>query len=92
MNDEEIAKMQKDVANITHILATPIDFDKLIDAGLLKKIGTSYYTDNIHGLPKNVSRKIDSIKQTKNGLKMTFCKETKAIKKLADITKHLRDS
>lgn len=91
MNAEEITKIQKEVGNVAHILATPIDFDELIDAGLVKKIGTSYYTDNIHGLPKNVSQKIDSIKQTKNGLKLTFCKETKAIKKLADITKHLRD-
>jgi hypothetical protein len=53
MNAEEIEKIKKEVAKVAHALATPIDFDQLINDGLLKKIGNSYYTENIHGLPEN---------------------------------------
>jgi len=91
MNDEEITKIRKEVAEVAHTLATPIDFDTLVIDGLLKKVGTSYYTENIHALPKNVSKKIKTANQTKNGLKLTFYKETKSMKKLAEKTKHLRD-
>lgn len=91
MNAEEIEKIKKEVAKVAHILATPIDFDQLINDGLLKKIGNSYYTENIHGLPENLSKKIKSITQTKKGLKLTFYKESKSMIKLAKNTEHLRD-
>ena len=91
MKAEELDKIRKEVAEVAHIMATPIDFDKLINDGLLKKIGTSYYTDNIHKLPKNVSIKIKTFTPTKKGLKLTFYKESKSMIKLAEKTKHLRD-
>ena len=62
MNNEEVTKIIKEVAEVAHTLATPIDFDMLAIDGLLKKVGTSYYTENIHALPKNVSKKIKTAK------------------------------
>lgn len=90
MRDEERSKLAKAVANEAHILSTPIDFDQLIKDGLIKKIGNSYYTENVRALPDNVAKKIKSVTSTKNGMKLTFYKETKAIIKLAKDTKHLR--
>lgn len=84
MNGEEVEKMRKMLAKETRIMSTPIDFDKLIKDGLLKKIGKSYYTDNIHNLQENVSKRIRSFSKTKNGIRVTFSKETKLMKKLAD--------
>lgn len=91
MKIEEIEEIQKEVAKVAHIFATPIDFDKLIEEGLLKKIGTSYYTDNLHSLPENVSKKIKTITPTPKGVKLTFYRETKSTIELAKKTKHLRD-
>jgi hypothetical protein len=67
MKAEEIEELRKEVAKVAHILATPIDFDKLISDGLLKQIGTSYYTDNVHALP-GINRDIhDKFCQGENG-------------------------
>lgn len=91
MKAEETEKLRKEVAEIAYILATPIDFDKLISDGLLKQVGTSYFTDNLHALPENISKKIKTITPTKKGLKLTFYKETKKMIKLAKNTEYLRD-
>ena len=91
MTNEEISKLAKKVANDAHILSTPMDLDQLLEDGLLKKIGNSYYTDNIHALPDLVVKKVKSSTPTQNGIKLTFYKETKSIQKLADRTKHLRE-
>lgn len=91
MNDEELKKMRKKLANEYHIMSIPIDFDQLIKDGLLKKIGKSYYTDSIHNLPENVSKRIISTSMTKNGIKVTFSKETKSMKKMADKLEKYRD-
>ncbi|MDP2842756.1 MAG: hypothetical protein Q8O06_03825 [Acetobacterium sp.] len=90
MANEEREKMRKMLAQEAHILSTPIDFDQLIKDGLLKKIGKSYYVDNIHDLPENVGKRITSVSQTKNGTKVTFSKETKSMKKLADKSEKYR--
>ncbi len=84
MNNDKIERLQKMIAKEALILATPINFDQLIKDGLLKKIGKSYYVDNIHDLPENLSKRIISVNQTKNGTKVAFSKETKLMKKLAD--------
>jgi hypothetical protein len=91
MNDEELEKITKMVANESHIMSTPIDFDQLIRDGLLKRIGKSFYTENSHDLPENVRKRITSVNKTKNGIKVTFSKETKSMKKLADKSKQYRD-
>lgn len=79
MDDEMLYNARNKLAAEAQALATPIDFDHLMEDGLIKKIGNSYYTDNIHGLPEIVTKKIQSFKQTRNGLKLTFYKETKAL-------------
>ena len=91
MNDEELKKMRKKLANEYHIMSIPIDFDQLIKDGLLKKIGKSYYTDHIHNLPENVCKRITSSSETKNGIKVTFSKETKSMEKIADKLEKYRD-
>ncbi len=81
MNDEDL---KKKIASKIIKDATPIDFAKLIKDGVIKQIGKSYYTDNIHKLPDDVAQKIKSTDKTKNGLKLTFYKVTKSIKKTAE--------
>jgi hypothetical protein len=87
---EEARIMAKGIAKEAHALATPIDFEKLVGDGVLKRHGKSYYTDNLHSLPEHVAKKIKSIAQTKKGIKLSFYKETKSIKKLAEKTKKWR--
>lgn len=74
MNDEEIRKMAEKIKKETEIMSTPIDFEQLEKDGLIKKVGKSYYADNIHNLPEHVSKKIKSIETTKNGTKLSFYK------------------
>lgn len=91
MNYEELRIMAKMIANEAHALATPIDFDLLLKTGVLNKIGKTYYTDNVRSLPEYVAKKISSAEQTKNGTKLTFYKETKSVKKIAEDLKKWRD-
>ena len=74
MNEKKLEEMRKMIANKSHALATPIDFKILIKEGLLKQVGKSYYTDNIHALPKEVSEKIKSVSNGRYGIKLTFYK------------------
>ena len=55
-------------------LKKPIDFDDLVQSGALIQKGKSYYMGNKDLLPDYVSKKISSIEQNKNGLKLTFSK------------------
>ena len=91
MINEELEEMHEMLVRETLIMSTPIDFDQLIKDGLIKKIGRSYYADNIHNLPENVSKRITSVSETKNGIRVTFSKETKSMKKLADKFEKYRD-
>ena len=91
MINEELEEMHEMLVRETLIMSTPIDFDQLIKDGLIKKIGRSYYADNIHNLPENVSKRITSVSETKNGIRVTFSKETKSMKKLADKFEKHRD-
>jgi len=79
MNNKEL---KEEIENSLRMMATPIDFPTLLESGLLKKIGKSYYTDNILKLPKSVSAKISSISNTKHGSRLTFYKETRALRAL----------
>jgi hypothetical protein len=81
MDDEE---MVKKLAKLAQAFSDPIDFDKLIEDGLLVKKGRSYYALDIHALPKNIGMRIKEAVPTKNGLRVTFYKESKSLKKLAN--------
>jgi predicted transcriptional regulator len=81
MNNEEI---RKELAKTAKAFSEPIDFDKLIEDGLIIKKGKSYYVLNIHNLPENIRKRIKDITKTKNGLRVTFYKETKKMKNLAE--------
>lgn len=80
MNEEE---MTKKLVESIRAFAEPIDFDQLIKDGLLIQKGRSYYAPDIKALPDKVSKRIKEAVPTKNGLRVTFHKEKKSMKKLA---------
>lgn len=81
MNEDE---MTKEIAESVQAFTEPIDFGKLLEEGLLIKKGRSYYAPDIHKLPKNVSKRLKTVATTKDGIRVTFHKESKSLKKLAD--------
>ena len=83
-------EMVKELAKAAHAFSIPIDFEKLISDRLLKKIGRSYYVENINLLPEPVSKRIKTATPTKNGIRVTFYKESKSLAKLSEnLKKHL---
>jgi len=87
MEEEE---MVKKLAKAAHAFSIPLDYEKLISDGLLKKIGRSYYVENINLLPESVSARIKTATPTKNGIRVTFYKESKSLTKLSKkLQKHL---
>jgi hypothetical protein len=81
MDDEEAIR---EIARSAQAYAEPIDFDKLIKDGLLIKKGRSFYIRNLETLPEKVSKRIKSAVITKDGLRVTFHKESKALKRIAE--------
>ena len=69
------------LAKTAQELADLIDFDQLIKDGVLEQKGKSYYIKNMDAMPKSASSKINTLSQTKNGLRVTFYKDTKSAKK-----------
>lgn len=67
MSRNEYLKLSKEFAE-------PINFDELVASGALIQKGKSYYLGDKDLLPKNVSKKIKSIAQNRNGVKVTFYK------------------
>jgi hypothetical protein len=53
-------------------LATPIDFDQLIQDGVLKKDGAWYKIRALEDLPKHASRKLKSIENGPKGIRVKF--------------------
>ncbi|EPW6433266.1 hypothetical protein ACWOYR_004728 [Vibrio parahaemolyticus] len=58
MNQNEIDDIRKMVANESYAASQPIDFEKLISDGLIKKVGNSYYTDDFNALPENIKKRV----------------------------------
>lgn len=85
MNDEE---MTREIAKSAHAFSVPIDFEKLINDGLLVKRGKSYYLTDTKSLPEIVSKRIKTVTPTPNGVRVTFYKESKSLKKIADSLSH----
>lgn len=88
MNNDEIRKM---VANESLALSKPIDFDVLVEQGILKLVGKSYYVDNIKTLPNEVRSRIKSVSNGKHGLRITFTKESKSMKKISEKFNKFKD-
>ena len=63
----------------------PINFEQLLEDGLLVQKGKSFYVPDIHALPDGVAQRIKSMTPTKNGTKVTFSKESKSAEKLAKL-------
>lgn len=81
MNDEE---MTKEIAKAAQAFSEPIDFEKLITEGLLIRKGKSYYVPDLKNLPENIVKRIKQTTPTKNGLRVTFYRESRSLKKLTD--------
>ncbi|MBE9490895.1 MAG: hypothetical protein IMY67_11415 [Bacteroidetes bacterium] len=91
MDEEELNKIRKMVANESHALSTPIDFDDLINKGILKHVGKSYYVENLNLLPENIRKKIKNSSKGRYGIKVTFYKETNKMSVLSKKFKQFRD-
>ena len=86
MDEENYEEMREKLIDKIHSVATPIDFKDLIKRGVLKQVGKSYYFKdgkNVHDLPKEAVDKINTISDGRYGKKVTFYKDTKAMKTLA---------
>ena len=53
-------ELKKKLASEIKDLAKPIDFDKLIEGGILVKKGRSFYIQNMNLVPDNVRKRIQS--------------------------------
>lgn len=84
MDNEEMAR---EIAKSAQAFAEPIDFERLIKEGLLIKKGRSFYVPDLKALPEKVSKRIKVATPTKDGLRVTFHKESKSLKKLAQSLK-----
>ena len=91
MDENELEKIRKMVANGSHALSTPIDFDALIAKGILKKVGKSYYVKNLESLPKEARLKLKTSTKGRHGIRVSFYKETKKMMQLSDKFKQFRD-
>ena len=69
MDNDEIEKIVKKLANQSHAMSTAIDLDQLIKNGALKLIGKSYYIQDIKLLPEHAKERIKSLTQGKHGTK-----------------------
>jgi len=67
MNKEEIDKLREELSN-------PIDYEALVRSGALIQRGKSYYLGDKDLLPDYVGKKIKSLEQNANGVKVTFYK------------------
>ena len=81
MNDEE---MIKKIAESAQAFSEPIDFEKLVSDGILTQRGKSYYVTDLKALPAVVSKRIKTVTKTKYGIKVTFYRESKSLKKIAN--------
>jgi hypothetical protein len=66
------------------VLTTPIDFAALIQAGVLEKKGAWYKVVKWAELPPHASGKIKSMKQTKDGVFVTFYPVDKKLAKMVE--------
>lgn len=82
-------KMAQELVKTAQAFSNPIDLEKLIKEGIITQKGRSYYITDISLLPKDVSKRIKSIVPTRNGLKVSFYKESKRLKKIAEQYSHL---
>lgn len=66
------------------VLTTPIDFDALIKTRVLEKKGAWYKVLNWRELPPHASGKVKSMKQTKDGVYVTFYPVDKKLAKVVE--------
>ncbi|CDL85249.1 hypothetical protein [Xenorhabdus szentirmaii] len=91
MNQNEMSEIRTMVANKAHAFSQPINLEKLISDGLIKKVGKSYYTDDFNALPENIKKRVSSISKGRYGIRIVFTKETKKMAKLAEEFKLFRE-
>lgn len=91
MDEKEIEKIAKMIANNSHDLSKPLDLENLIKNGIIKQIDKYYYIEDLASLPKEVRCRIKSVSKDKHGQKVEFIKPSKSMEKLAKKFEHLRD-
>jgi hypothetical protein len=86
MYEKNYEEMREKLIEKIHSVATPIDFKSLLAKGILKQVGKSYYFEDgkdIEDLPKEARDKVNTIAEGRYGIKVTFYKDSKAMKNLA---------
>jgi len=78
----EISK--EELRNRIKVLTTPIDFEALIKTGVLEKKGAWYKVIKWGELPAHASSKVKSMKQTKDGIFVTFYPVDKKLAKMVE--------
>ena len=63
---------REEVERTLNVLSTPIDFDGLIEAGVLEKRGVWYKILKMDKLPEHVKRRVIANKKTKDGAVVRF--------------------
>lgn len=91
MDENELNKIRKMVANESHRFSTSVDIEALIKKGIVKQVGKSYYVESIHLLPEEARKKLKSANKGRHGIKVEFIKGSKSMAKLADKFKQFRD-
>lgn len=91
MNNDELKNIVKMLANHSHAASIVIDYDDLVNKGILNLVGKSYYVDRLDSLPIGIRGRVVSYSKGKYGMKVVFSKDSKAMKKLADEYKPFRD-
>jgi len=60
MGNNKLINIRKMLANESHAYSIPIDFEGLIEQGILKKVGKSYYVDDLNSLPESIRKRINT--------------------------------
>ena len=74
MTPDELSKLRERLAEENEKMAKPINYDELIEKGLISKVGAWYRVNDIRRLPEHVSAKITETFQDQKGIKVKFRK------------------
>lgn len=77
-------KMARELVKAAQAFTEPLNLEPLLKKGILKKKGRSYYVHDMNLLPEKARRRVKTITQTKEGMRVTFHKEKKSLKKVVE--------
>lgn len=91
MDEDELNEIRKIVANKAHLLSKSVDVEFLIDEGIVKQVGKSFYVESLDLLPEDTRKLLKSVKKGRYGIRVEFAKGSKSMANLAEKFKQFRD-